>query len=142
MKGVGDLLVRFGQCCHPIPGDPIVGFVTRGKGVTVHIRTCSTVVNERDVERLIEVEWEGQAQETYPIAIRVEAFDRTGLLNDIANVVAENKINIVAAHVEVHGDRTATVNATLQVASVAQLARVLSRLETVKDVLSVQRDLS
>jgi len=142
VKGVGDLLVRFGQCCHPIPGDPIVGFVTRGKGVTVHIRTCSTVVNERDIERLIEVEWEGQAQQTYPIAIRVEAFDRTGLLNDIANVVAENKINIVAAHVEVHPDNTATVNATLQVASVAQLARVLSRLETVKDVLSVQRDLS
>ena len=88
------------------------------------------------------MEWEGQAQQTYPIAIRVEAFDRTGLLNDIANVVAENKINIVAAHVETHPDNTATVNATLQVASVAQLARVLSRLETVKDVLSVQRDLS
>src|SRR3990172_1456840 len=100
VKGVGDLLVRFGRCCHPIPGDPIVGFVTRGKGVTVHIRTCSTVVNERDVERLIEVEWEGQAQQTYPIASRGEAFDRTGLLNDIANVVAENKINIVAAHGE------------------------------------------
>jgi GTP pyrophosphokinase len=142
VKGVGDLLVRFGKCCHPIPGDPIVGFVTRGKGVTVHLRTCPTVVNERDVERLIEVEWEGQAQQTYPIAIRVEAFDRTGLLNDITNVVAENKVNIIAAHVEVHGDHTATVNATLQVASVAQLARILSRLETVRDVLSVQRALS
>jgi GTP pyrophosphokinase len=142
VKGVGDLLVRFGRCCHPIPGDPIIGFVTRGKGVTVHQRTCPTVVNERDVERLIEVEWEGQAQQTYPIAIRVEAFDRTGLLNDITNVVAENKVNIIAAHVEVHGDHTATVNATLQVASVAQLARILTRLETVRDVLSVQRALT
>jgi guanosine-3',5'-bis(diphosphate) 3'-pyrophosphohydrolase len=142
VKGVGDLLVRFGRCCHPIPGDPITGFVTRGKGVTVHLRTCPTVVNERDVERLIDVEWEGQAEQTYPIAIRVQAFDRTGLLNDITNVVAENKINIIAAQVEVHLDHTATVNATLQVASVAQLARVLSRLETVKDVFSVQRALS
>jgi GTP diphosphokinase / guanosine-3',5'-bis(diphosphate) 3'-diphosphatase len=142
VKGVGDLLVRFGRCCHPIPGDPITGFVTRGKGVTVHLRTCPTVVNERDVERLIDVEWEGQAEQTYPIAIRVQAFDRTGLLNDITNVVAENKINIIAAQVEVHLDHTATVNATLQVASVAQLAKVLSRLETVKDVFSVQRALT
>ena len=143
VKGVGDLLTRFGRCCSPIPGDPIVGFVTRGKGVTVHLRTCSTVVNERDVERLIDVEWETQAQQqTYPIAIRVEAYDRTGLLSDITNVVAENKINILAANVAVHPDHTATVNATLQVASVAQLARVLARIEGVRDVYSVQRETS
>ena len=140
VKGVGDLLVRFAKCCHPIPGDPILGFITRGRGVTVHLRTCPTVVNERDVDRLIEVEWEGEAQQTYPIAIRIEAYDRTGLLSDITNVVAEAKINIVAANVTVHPDHTATVLATLQVASVAQLARVLSRLEQLKDVYSVQRD--
>ena len=58
VKGVGDLLVRFAKCCHPIPGDPIVGFITRGKGVTVHLQTCPTVVNEREVSRLIDVEWE------------------------------------------------------------------------------------
>src|SRR5205085_10034599 len=99
VKGVGDLLVRFGKCCHPIPGDPIVGFITRGKGVTVHLQTCNTVVNEREVSRLIDVEWEPAPTETYPIAIRVEAYDRTGLLSDITHVVAENKVNIVAAHV-------------------------------------------
>ncbi len=141
VKGVGDLLVRFAACCHPIPGDPIIGFITRGKGVTVHLRDCVTILHERDVERLIEVEWEGAAERTYPIAIRLDAYDRTGLLSDITNVVAEQKVNIVAAHVETHADRTATVSATLQVSSVAQLARVLSRLEQVKDVFSVQRAL-
>jgi guanosine-3',5'-bis(diphosphate) 3'-pyrophosphohydrolase len=141
VKGVGDLLVRFAKCCHPIPGDPIVGFITRGKGVTVHLRSCPTVVNEREVSRLIEVEWEAEPTQTYPIAIRVEAFDRTGLLSDITQVVAENKVNIVSAAVGVMPDHTAVVTATLQVHSVSQLARVMSRIETLKDVISVQRDL-
>ncbi len=141
VKGVGDLLVRFAKCCHPIPGDPIVGFITRGKGVTVHLQSCPTVINEREVSRLIDVEWEHTPTETYPIAIRVEAYDRTGLLSDITQVVAENKVNIVAAHVGVTPDHTAVVTATIQVHSVSQLARVMSRIETLKDVISVQRDL-
>ena len=138
---MGDLLVRFAKCCHPIPGDPIEGFITRGRGVTVHLRACPTVVNERDANRLIDVEWEGMVQQTYPISIRIEAYDRTGLLNDITQVVAENKVNIVAASVGVNPDHSAVVSATLQVASVAQLARVMSRIEQLKDVLSVQREL-
>src|SRR5262249_17281317 len=76
VKGVGDLLVRFAKCCHPIPGDPIEGFITRGKGITVHLRSCPTVLNEREVSRLIDVEWEAAPAQTYPIAIRVEAYDR------------------------------------------------------------------
>jgi GTP pyrophosphokinase len=140
VKGVGDLLVRFAKCCHPIPGDPIVGFITRGKGVTVHLQSCATVLNEREVSRLIEVEWESAPTETYPISIRVEAYDRTGLLSDITQVVAENKINIIAAHVGVTPDHTAVVTATIQVHSVSQLARVMGRIETLKDVISVQRD--
>jgi (p)ppGpp synthase/HD superfamily hydrolase len=109
--------------------------------VTVHLRTCPTVLNEREVSRLIDVEWESTPTETYPIAIRVEAFDRTGLLSDITQVVAENKVNIVAAQVGVTADHTAVVRATIQVSSVSQLARVMSRIETLKDVISVQRDL-
>ncbi len=141
VKGVGDLLVRFGKCCHPIPGDPIQGFITRGKGVTVHLRSCPTVMNEREVGRLIEVEWEATPAQTYPIAIRVEAYDRTGLLSDITQVVAEAKVNILAASVNVMQDHMAVVIATLQVASVSQLARVMGRIEQLKDVVSVQRDL-
>jgi GTP pyrophosphokinase len=141
VKGVGDLLIRFAKCCHPIPGDPIVGFITRGKGVTVHLQSCPTVINEREVSRLIDVEWEHAPTESYPIAIRVEAYDRTGLLSDITQVVAENKVNIVAAQVGVTPDHTAVVTATIQVHSVSQLARVMSRIETLKDVISVQRDL-
>ena len=141
VKGVGDLLCRFAKCCHPIPGDPIVGFITRGKGVTVHLRSCPTIINEREVSRLIDVEWESAPTESYPISIRVEAYDRTGLLSDITQVMAEAKVNIVAAHVGVTPDHTAVVTATIQVHSVSQLARVMSRIENLKDVISVQRDL-
>ena len=140
VKGVGDLLIRFGKCCHPIPGDPIIGFITRGKGVTVHLRSCQTVIGERETARLIEVEWETAAQQTYPISIRVEAYDRTGLLSDVSQVLAENKVNILAATVNVTPDHTAILRATIEVASVAQLAKVMSRLEQLKDVISVQRD--
>jgi guanosine-3',5'-bis(diphosphate) 3'-pyrophosphohydrolase len=142
VKGVGDLMIRFARCCHPIPGDPIVGYITRGRGVTIHLPTCPTVINEREIGRLIEVEWEGGAQRTYPIAVRIEAYDRPGLLSEVTNAVAENKVNIAAANVRTNPDHTATIQATLQVASVAQLARVLSRIEQIKDVHLVQRDLS
>ncbi|HVA84779.1 MAG TPA: bifunctional (p)ppGpp synthetase/guanosine-3',5'-bis(diphosphate) 3'-pyrophosphohydrolase [Candidatus Saccharimonadales bacterium] len=141
VKGAGDLLVRFPKCCHPIPGDRIVGFITRGRGVSVHHQACPTITYERETSRLIEVEWDAAPTQTYPIAIRVDAFDRTGLLSDITQVVAGEKVNIVAAGVEVTPDHTATVTATIQVASVAQLARVMARIEGLKDVTSVQRDL-
>ncbi len=141
VKGVGDLLVRFAKCCHPIPGDPIQGFITRGKGITVHLMSCPTVLNEREVSRLIDVEWEAAPAQTYPIAIRVEAYDRTGLLSDITQVMAENKVNILAANVAVNPDHTAQVALTIQIASVAQLAKVMSRVEQLKDVISAQREL-
>ena len=140
-RSAGSLDVRFAKCCQPIPGDPVIGFVTRGRGATVHLQTCPNVVNEREIARLIPVEWEAAGARTYPISIRVDAYDRTGLLNDITQVVAENKVNIVSAAVSVNPDHTAIVIATLQVSSVAQLARVMSRIEQLKDVLSVQRDL-
>jgi GTP pyrophosphokinase len=140
VKGVGDLLTRFARCCHPIPGDPIIGFITRGKGVTVHQQSCPTVVNEREQGRLIDVEWEGAPTQTYPISIKVEAYDRTGLLSDITQIVAEARVNIVAANVSVNPDRVAVVRATIQVASVSQLARVFRRIEQLRDVLSVTRD--
>jgi GTP pyrophosphokinase len=137
---VGQLLTRFAKCCSPIPGDPIIGFVTRGKGVTVHQTSCPTVTNERERGRLIDVEWEGAPAQTYPIAIRIEAYDRTGLLSDISQIVAEAKVNIVAASLTVNPDRVAVVRATIQVASVSQLARVFRRVEQLRDVLSVSRD--
>ncbi len=140
VKGVGDLLVRFANCCSPIPGDEISGYVTRGKGVTVHRANCPSVLSERDIERLIDVEWELAGQQTYPITVRISALDRPGLLNEITNVVAEHKVNIVAASIGTHVDGSATITATLKVTSLQQLSRVLSRIERLRDVTSVTRE--
>jgi GTP pyrophosphokinase len=140
VKGVGDLLVRFAKCCSPIPGDEITGYVTRGKRVTVHRANCPSVLSERDIERLIDVEWEIAGQQTYPITVRISALDRPGLLNEITNVVAEHKVNIVAASIGTHVDGTATISATLKVNSLQQLSRVLSRIERLRDVTSVTRE--
>ena len=140
VKGVGDLLVRFANCCSPIPGDPITGYVTRGKGVTVHRANCPSVLSERDIERLIDVEWESVDQQTYPITVRIEALDRPGLLNEITNVVAEHKVNIVAAAIGTQPDGTATISATLKVTSLQQLSKVLTRIERIRDITSVTRE--
>jgi GTP pyrophosphokinase len=139
VKGVGDLLTRLANCCSPVPGDSIVGYITRGKGVTVHRRDCPNVKNISDTERLIEVEW-GIVRQAYPVSIRIEAFDRAGLLRDIASIVADEGIRMSAAQASVREDNTATIQATLEIDTVQQLRNVLSKLEGLRDVLEVRRE--
>jgi GTP pyrophosphokinase len=142
VMGVGDLLTRIATCCKPVPGDAIVGFITRGKGINVHRADCVNVLNEDEPERLVPVEW-GSAgpHQTYPVTIRVEAFDREGLLRDVSTIVTEEKLNITGAHVQVNqAERTATILATVEVAGVQQLSRLLGKIEQIKDVTGVSRD--
>jgi GTP pyrophosphokinase len=140
VKGMGDLLVRFGVCCDPVPGDAIVGYITRGRGVTVHRADCANVRNMAERERIVEVEWERAGPRTYPVAVRIVGWDRTGLLRDIASVISEDQVQLVSLAANANPDKTATVNAVMQVTSVEQLSRVLARLEGVRDVFSVSRD--
>lgn len=139
VRGVGDLLTRLARCCNPVPGDSIIGYITRGKGITVHRRDCPNIKSASDSERLIEVEW-GGTREAYPVNIRIEAFDRPGLLRDIAATMADEGISMSAVHVSTQGDNTATFLATLQISGIQQLRSVLSKLESVRDVLEVRRE--
>ena len=139
VRGVGDLLTRLARCCNPVPGDSIIGYITRGKGITVHRRDCPNIKSASDSERLIEVEW-GGTREAYPVNIRIEAFDRPALLRDIAATMADEGISMSAVHVSTHGDNTATFLATLQISGIQQLRSVLSKLESVRDVLEVRRE--
>lgn len=140
VKGMGDLLVRFGVCCDPVPGDAIVGYITRGRGVTVHRADCTNVRNMAERERIVEVEWERAGPQTYPVAVRVVAWDRTGLVRDIAAVISEDQVSLVSLSATTSPDKTATVSAVMQVTSVEQLSRVLARIEGIRDVFSVSRD--
>jgi GTP diphosphokinase / guanosine-3',5'-bis(diphosphate) 3'-diphosphatase len=141
VAGVGDLLTRLGDCCKPVPGDPILGYITRGKGVTVHRADCTNIANLPDTERLIQVSW-GQAQEIYPVVVRIEAFDRNGMLRDIAAAVADLGINMSSVNVSTNADHTATIVATMGIRSLSHLSTLMNKLESVRDVLEVSRNAS
>ena len=142
VMGVGDLLTRMAPCCRPVPGDLITGYITRGRGVTIHRTDCRNVVGEDEPDRLIEVEWGRTGAQSYPVTVRVEAIDRPGLLRDVASVVAEEKLNIIGSQVTVDGaEQIATIFATVEIATLPQLSRLLTRLETIRDVRLVYRDL-
>ncbi len=136
--GVGDLLTHLAQCCRPVPGDKIIGYVTRSRGVTVHRQDCYNVVREDEKERLITVAW-GQTDSLYPVRIQVEAWDRVGLMRDITTIVAEEKVNIAAVDSVHHDDHTFTVNLTLETKGLAQLSRLLAKIEGVRGIISVSR---
>ena len=142
VRGEKGLLTKIAPCCQPVPGDAIVGYTTRGRGVTVHRADCINAVNAQDRERVVPVDWEIEADHLYPVAIKIEAFDRQGLLRDIATVVAENRVNMSALEVHVYDDKTAVVSATVEIDSLAQLSRLMEKIEGVKDVHTVGREAS
>ena len=140
VRGERGILTRVAPCCQPVPGDAITGFTTRGKGVSVHRMDCVNAVNSPDADRLVPVDWDMEASQLYPVSIKIEAWDRTGLLRDIATVVAEQRINMSAASVHVYDDKTAVVSATVEIDSLSQLSRLLEKLEQVRDVHTVARE--
>ena len=136
--GVGDLLTKMGQCCNPVPGDEIIGFVTRTRGVTVHRKDCPNIIHEKEKERLVGVEW-GKLQPLYPVTVQVDAWDRVGLLRDISTLVAEEKVNIAKASTTTHEDHTITILLTLDVKSMEQLSVLLPHVEGIKGIINVFR---
>jgi guanosine-3',5'-bis(diphosphate) 3'-pyrophosphohydrolase len=136
--GTGDLLTQLARCCNPVPGDAIIGYVTRSRGVTVHRRDCLNVLQEDERERLVDVEW-GRGGQLYPVAVRIEAWDRVGLMRDISTLVAEEHVNMGAVRTQEHPDRTVSVFLTLETTGIEQLSRVLNKLESVRGVLFVRR---
>jgi GTP pyrophosphokinase len=138
VQGVGDLLTSMANCCHPLPGDEIIGYITRSRGITVHRRDCHNVIHEDEKERFIEVSW-GSVDQLYPVTVKIDAWDRMGLLRDISAMVAEEKVNIVAVNASEHGDQTSSVYLTLEIRSMAQLSRLLSKIDGIRGVTSVMR---
>jgi GTP pyrophosphokinase len=136
--GVGDMVTRLAECCHPLPGDNIIGYVTRSRGVSVHRQDCHNIIHEDEKERLIPVDW-GQTDALYPVSIQVEAWNRVGLIRDITTIVAEERVNIAAMSFVQHDDHTVTEHLTLETKGLAQLSRLLARVEGVRGVISVTR---
>jgi GTP pyrophosphokinase len=138
VKGVDDILVRFGKCCQPVPGDPIVGYITRGFGVTVHRSECINAI-KTNPERLIEVQWDNAHAEAFPVKIKIRAMDRMGLLADIAAGISKYGANIISAHTDTHEDKYVESYFTITVEGTEQLGHVLAGLKKIKQVLAVHR---
>jgi GTP pyrophosphokinase len=136
--GVGDLMTNIAQCCHPVPGDKIIGYITRSRGVSIHRQDCHNIVNEDEKERLIPVDW-GQGDHFYPVGIQVEAWDRVGLMRDVTTVVAEEKVNITSVNLADSDGQNVTMFLTLETKGLAQLSQILKKIDGVKGVLSVSR---
>jgi GTP pyrophosphokinase len=136
--GVGNLVTNIAQCCHPVPGDKIIGYITRSRGVTIHREDCYNVIHEDEKERLIPVEW-GQSDLLYPVKVQVEAWDRVGLMRDVTTLVAEEKVNIASVNLANGNGQKVTMYLTLETKGLAQLSQILKKIDTVKSVISVSR---
>jgi GTP pyrophosphokinase len=146
VRGEGRMLTRLARCCNPVVGEPVVGFITRGRGVTVHRADCRTVINTQaaDRGRLVEVTW-GTAvpHQGYPVPVRIEAWDRVGLWRDISGAIADDGINIDAVEqVQTRKPGRAVLVAILRVQSLAQLTAILDKLGRMRDVIEARRQQS
>ncbi len=138
VKGVDDILVKFGKCCQPVPGDSITGYITRGFGVTIHRINCVNAL-KMSPERQIEVAWDKDRRETFPVRIRVHSQDRFGLLADITSNISKNGANIISANTETRDDNIVDSFFTISVEGTDHLTRVLTSIRKVKYVLGVKR---
>ncbi len=133
-----DLVVRIAKCCSPIPGDPIVGYVTRGRGITVHTASCDRV-ETYDTERTIQVDWNEEFKFKHPVNIRVITHDRPGMLSQISNAINKHSINIRSAIAKSLPDRKGSFLFEIEVKDFSELLKITSTLESIEDVISVSR---
>ena len=145
VKGIHDVAVRFSKCCSPVPGDEIVGFVTRGRGVSIHRTDCINVIHlpSEDRARLIEAEWQmgsdKQKEELYTAELKIYANNRNGVLVDISKVFTENKISVTSMNVRTNKQGTATISVGFEINGVSQLKTIIGKIQNVESILDIER---
>ncbi|MHB1981412.1 MAG: RelA/SpoT family protein [Sulfobacillus sp.] len=144
VQGADNLLVHLAGCCSPVPGESIVGYVSRGRGITIHRTDCYNLRHlEQDSGRLVEVHWAGavhkEATGSYTVEIEVRALDRSGLLADVATILAANRVNILSARARGYRNATAAVTVVVEIKNIGELSRLIEQLGTLPEVISVQR---
>ena len=141
VKGIDNVLIRFSRCCNPVPGDEIIGFITRGRGVSIHRANCPNLesVEENEENRLIEVEWETDSQVQYSVEIEVSGLDRRGLITEVMMAVSETKTDITAVTGRADKRKNATILLTINIRNVDHLHSVVERIKRVRDIYTVRR---
>ncbi len=140
VEGIDNLLVRFSRCCNPLPGDEIVGFVTRGRGVSIHRQDCVNIVGmNRDDARFLNVYWDTESAASYPVEIEITGMDRPNLLADVLHAISESKVNISAVNARTTRDKMSVLHLTFVVRDLEHLEFIMNKIKQVKDVFSVNR---
>ena len=141
VKGEAGVMVRMAKCCNPVPGDAIIGYITRGRGVSVHRCDCSSMGHTpEDLERMIEVSWDGSSGESFHVGIDIQAYDRNGLLMEVMAVLSELKITITNINAKVQEDtKNVSINVTVDIRDISQLDFVMTKLRRIREVYTVQR---
>ncbi|PTU74781.1 GTP diphosphokinase [Pseudomonas mangrovi] len=142
IQGVGNLLTQIAGCCQPLPGDPIVGYITLGRGVTIHRQDCANVLQlgGKEPERMIQVNWGPVPVQTYPVDISIRAFDRSGLLRDVSQILLNEKINVLAVNTRSNKeDNTANMSLTIEIPGLDALSRLLGRIAQLPNIIEVRR---
>lgn len=138
--GTGNVLTRVARCCNPVPGEPIVGYVTRGRGVSIHRADCRTILNEKNRDRLVDVSWGDSDPEGYPVPIHIESWDRVGLWRDITSKVADAGINIEQVEqIQNHRDGRVMLAMQLKIQSIKQLTEILDKLNRIPNIIEARR---
>lgn len=141
VEGIDNMLVRLSKCCNPVPGDDIIGYITKGRGVSVHRKNCRNIQNEEANDRLIDVEWENEESSTksYHVDLEISGYDRRGLLNDVLQIINESKTNIIAVQGRSERNKIATIHVTILIHNVNHLRHIVDRLKQIRDVYTVER---
>ncbi|WP_043311455.1 GTP diphosphokinase [Pseudomonas sp. ML96] len=145
IEGVGNLLTQMAGCCQPLPGDPIVGYITQGRGVSIHRQDCASVLQlaGREPERIIQVSWGPVPVQTYPVDIVIKAYDRSGLLRDVSQVLLNDRINVLAVNTRSNKeDNTASMLLTIEIPGLDALSRLLGRISQLPNIIEVRRNRS
>jgi GTP pyrophosphokinase len=131
------LLTAFARCCNPAPGDQIVGYITRGRGATIHRQDCPNILRMTDRERIVKVSW-GEPVTTYPVSVQIKAYDRQGLMGDIYNILFNENINLLDINLKV-SHNLATIYLVVEIGDITQLSRILTRIENLPNVMEAHR---
>ena len=143
IQGVGNLLTVMASCCKPVPGDPIVGFITQGRGVSIHHENCSNLQTLRETEprRIVSVDWDEAGENTYPVDVMIEAYDRSGLLRDVMMILANEKLNILSANTKTDKQSNiARLSMTVEISRLEMLGRLMDKLNQLPNVIDVHRE--
>ncbi len=141
VKGMGDLMVRMAKCCNPVPGDSIVGYITRGRGVSIHRKNCPNLQNliANDKDRIIEVSWDNERTESYSVDLAIEAMNRNNLLNEITQIVKEEQLNLLSVVARTDNYNKAYIDLSVELSSLEHMRDFMAEIENISGILSVKR---